>query len=127
MRLPLALFAIALGAVEVAGALQEEIYLGILQSDTRAMIAGALGTAAGAIVLAAGIALLMRSQRTPELALASAYLSIPVFLIIGVAQHRAAWPITTVGMIYPVLLALYCRRAGVQQVALPNPSTHERH
>jgi hypothetical protein len=114
MRLPLSMFAIALGAVEVAGALQELIYLGILQSDTKAMIAGGLGAAAGAIVLAAGSALLMRSGRASELALASVYLSIPVFVLIGVVQHRAAWPITTVGMIFPVLLAVYCRRAAPQ-------------
>ena len=126
MRLPLALFAIALGAVEVAGALQELIYLGILQSDTDAMIAGALGTAAGAIVLAAGIALLVRSQRAPELALAAAYLSIPVFILIGVWKHRAAWPITTVGMIFPVLLALFCRWASARQLALQSAGAKQQ-
>jgi len=111
MRLPVALFAIALGAVEVAGAMQELVY-GIGQSVTHAVNAGALGAVAGAIVLAAGIALLVRSQRAPELALASAYISIPVFILIGVAKHFAAWPITTVGMLFPVLLAIFCRRAG---------------
>ena len=33
--------------------------------------------------------LLMRWARAPELALALAYLSIPVFVLIGVVQHRA--------------------------------------
>lgn len=32
MRLPLALFAIALGAVEVAAGVQELVYLGVLQA-----------------------------------------------------------------------------------------------
>jgi hypothetical protein len=70
MRLPVALFALALAAVEVAGAMQELFY-GITQSVTDAVNAGALGAVSGAIVLIAGIALLMRSRRAPELALAS--------------------------------------------------------
>ena len=110
MRLPIALFAIVLGAVEVAGGMQELIYLGILRSKTDALIAGTLGTVAGAIVLAAGIALLMRSERTAELAMAAAVISIPVFLMIGVFKHFAAWPITTVGMAFPVLFAFFCRQ-----------------
>lgn len=127
MRLPIALFAIALGAVEVAGALQELVY-GISQSVTDAVTAGALGTVAGAIVLAAGISLLVRSHRSPELALASAYISIPVFTLIGVAKHFAAWPITAVGMIFPVLLAVFCRRAGPRrQIALQNASSRQEH
>jgi hypothetical protein len=73
---PVALFALALGAVEVAGATQQLFY-GITQSVTDAVNAGALGAVSGAIVLIAGIALLMRSRRAPELALASAYISIP--------------------------------------------------
>ena len=111
MRLPIALFALALGAVEVAGAMQELFY-GITQSVTHAVNAGALGAVSGLIVLVAGGALLMRSPRTSELALASAYISLPVFLLIGVVQHFAAWPITLVGMIFPVLLAVFCRRVA---------------
>ena len=112
MRLPFALFAIALGAVEVAGALQELFY-GIPQSVMRAVISGALGLVAGSIVLAAGIALLIHAERTRELSLASAYISIAVFLVIGVGMHFAAWPITVVGMLFPVLLAIFCRRDQV--------------
>jgi len=117
MRLPIALFAIALGAVELAGALQELAY-GIPQSVTNAVNAGALGGVAGAIVLAAGIALLARSSRAPELALAAACISIPVFIIIGVVMHFAAWPITTVGMAFPILFAMFCRRQAAQSSAL---------
>lgn len=124
MRLAVALFGIALGAVEVAGAAQELVY-GIGQSVTHAVNAGALGAVAGAIVLAAGIALLMRSPGAPELALASAYISIPVFILIGVVRHFAAWPITTVGMLFPVLLALFCRRRGHQQTGLQNSPTQD--
>jgi hypothetical protein len=47
MRLPLAIFAIALGAVELAAGVQELVYLGVLQSQTYPLIAGTLGTLAG--------------------------------------------------------------------------------
>ena len=117
MRLPIALFAIVLGAVEVAGAMQELIYLGILRSRTDPLIAGALGTVAGALVLAAGIALLVRSGRTSELALAAVMVSIPVFVLIGVIQHRAAWPITIVGMVFPLLFVLFCRLPLIKAAA----------
>lgn len=113
MRLPLALFAIALGAVEVAAGVQELVYLGVLQSQTYPLLAGALGTVAGGMVLAAGIALLVRSERTAELALAAAYVSIPVFVLIGIITHRAGWPITAVGMLFPLLLAFLCRRPAL--------------
>lgn len=62
------------------------------------------------MVLAAGIALLVRSGRTPELALAAVYISIPVFVIVGIITHRAGWPITAVGMLFPVVFAFLCRR-----------------
>lgn len=125
MRLPIALFALALGAVEVAGAMQELFY-GITQSVTDAVNAGALGAVSGAIVLVAGIALLARSRRTPELALASAYISIPVFLLIGFVKHFAAWPITLVGMIFPVLFAVFCRRGASGRQSTPHNASQTR-
>jgi Ca2+/Na+ antiporter len=125
MRLPVALFALALGAVEVAGAMQELFY-GITQSVTDAVSAGALGAVSGAIVVIAGIALLTRSRRAPELALASAYISIPVFLLIGLVKHFAAWPITLVGMIFPILLAVFCRRGASGQQSTPHDATAAR-
>jgi hypothetical protein len=111
MRLSLALFAILLGAVEVAAGVQELVYLGVLRSQTYPLIAGTVGAVAGAMVLAAGIALLMRSERAEELALAAAYVSIPVFVMIGIITHRAGWPITAVGMLFPVGLAVFCRKS----------------
>lgn len=110
MRLPVALFAIVLGALEVAGGMQELIYRGIMRSETDPLIAGTLGTVAGAIVLAAGIALLMRSDHTSELALAAALISFPVFVLIGVFQHYAGWGITALGLTFPILFAIFCRR-----------------
>ncbi len=110
MRLPLALFAIVLGAVEAAAGVQELVYLGVLRSQTYPLIAGTLGVVAGVMVLIAGITLLLRSPRAAELSLSSAYISVPVFVLIGIVTRRAGWPITAVGMLFPVLLAMFCRK-----------------
>lgn len=116
-RMPISLMAMLLGAVETGGGVQELVYLGVLNSQTEAMIVGSLGTVGGALLLAAGIALLLDSPRTRLLVEASAYVSVPVFLFIGVIKHYAAWPITIVGMIYPVLMLVYCRLAGRREGA----------
>jgi hypothetical protein len=86
-------------------------------------MAGTLGTVAGAMVLAAGIALLLRSERATELALAAAYISIPVFVMIGIVRHTAGLPITVVGMVFPVLLTIYCRRSPIHPASNPQKAS----
>lgn len=116
-RMPVSLLAMLIGAVETGGGVQELVYLGVLNSQTEPMIVGALGTVGGALLLAAGIALLIDSRRALVLVEASVYVSLLVFLFIGVIKHYAAWPITVVGMVYPVLMLVYCRLAGTREAA----------
>jgi hypothetical protein len=111
-QMPLALFAILLGAVDTAAGLQEVVYLGILQSETEPLVMGALGTVASALLLAAGIALLIRARLSAVLVQAAAYVAVPVFILTGVIKHYAAWPSTVMGIAYPLLLFLYCQRIG---------------
>ena len=111
-QMPVALFAIVFGALETAGAVQELVYRGILASLTEPLIIGALGTVAGALLLAAGIALLLSSPLTGVLAPAAAYVSVPVFILSGVVKHYAGWPITVVGIVYPILMFFFCRKLG---------------
>jgi hypothetical protein len=109
--MPVALFAMVFGALEFAGGAQEMIYLGFLQSERYPLIAGVLGVLAGGLLFAAGIALLVRSQLTSVLAQATAWISVPVFILTGVVTHRAGWPITAVGIGYPLFLALFCMKS----------------
>jgi len=115
-QMPFALFAIVFGALETAGGAQEMIYLGILNSETYPLIAGALGVVAGGLLLAAGIALLVRSQLAHVLAQATAWISVPVFVLTGIVTRRAGWHITAVGIVFPVLLVFFCwrNRSGSQ-------------
>ena len=109
-QLPLALFALVFGTLEAAGGAQEMIYLGIINSETYPLIAGALGVLAGGLLFAAGITLLIRSPLAPVLAQATAWISVPVFILTGIVTRRAGWPITAVGILFPLLL-LFCQRS----------------
>ena len=110
-RMPIALFAIIFGALETAGGAQETIYLGILHSETEPLIIGTLGTVGGVLLLCAGITLLVHSALSATLVPAAAYACIPVSVICGVIKHYAAWPITTVGILYPLFMFIYYRLA----------------
>jgi len=111
-QMPVALLAIVLAVLETAGGAQELIYLGILRSETYPLVAGALGTLAGTLLLAAGVALLLGSPLIAVLVPASAWVSVPVFILVGIVTHRAGWPITAAGILFPLFLVFFCQKAG---------------
>ena len=108
--MPLAVFALVFGTLEAAGGAQEMIYLGIMNSETYPLVAGALGVLTGALLLATGITLLISSPLAPVLAQATAWVSVPVFILTGIVTRRAGWPITAVGIGFPLFL-LFCQRS----------------
>lgn len=67
--------------------------------------------------LAAGIALLVRSPLAGELALATACVSVPVFILIGMVTRRAGWPMTALGIAFPLLFVVFCRKSSSVVVA----------
>ena len=111
-QMPFALLAIVFGALETAGGAQELVYLGIMNSETYPLVAGTLGVVAGGFLLAAGVALLLRSQFVAVLAQTIAWISVPVFILTGIVTHHAGWPITAVGILFPLLLLFFCLRSG---------------
>jgi hypothetical protein len=113
-QMPLALLALVFGVLEAAGGTQEMVYLGIMNSETYPLVAGAMGVLAGGLLLAAGITLLISSPLAPVLAQATAWISVPVFTLTGIVTHRAGWPITAVGILFPLLLVFFqaSRKAG---------------
>lgn len=100
----IAVGAILLGALETAGGAQELIIQGIVRNRTYPLTAGTLGTIAGALLLASGAALLLDSPKARVLVEATAYVSLPVFLLIGIITRIAGWPITALGIGFPLLL-----------------------
>jgi hypothetical protein len=116
-QMPVALFAIIFGALETAGGAQELVYRGILNSETEPMIIGALGTLGGIFLVAAGIALLISSRLTAVLVPSACYVCVPIAFIAGVYKHYAGWPITLVGIVYPLFLFFFWHKSGKGVVA----------
>ena len=69
-----------------------------------------LGTLAGALIVAAGVALLIRFHLLMTLAEAAACVSVPVAILAGVIKHYAGWPMTVVGIALPIFLLFYCQK-----------------
>jgi hypothetical protein len=111
-QMPIALLALVLATLETAGAAQELVYLGILRSETYPLVAGALGTLAGVLLLAAGVALLLGSPLVAVLVPATAWISVPVFILTGIVTHRAGWPITAAGILFPLFMVFFCQKIG---------------
>jgi len=108
-QMPIALLAISLGAIEIAGGAQELVYMGILKSRTEPLVIGALGTVAGALLLAAGIAVLVRSALSTVLVAATAYVSVPFFILAGIVKHYTGWPMTATGIAFPLVILFWQR------------------
>lgn len=105
----IATFTIIVGALLTAGGLQELIVQGILNNRTFPLLGGTLGTVAGCFVLATGIALFRDSAKAPRLALTSAAVSLPTFVLIGLIERLAGWHVTILGLVLPVVLVLLTR------------------
>jgi hypothetical protein len=106
----IAILTILIGALLTAGGVQELVVQGILNNRLFPLVGGTLGTVAGALVLAAGIALLRASPLTMVLARAAAYVCIPVYILIGFITPLAGWPARIVGIAFPVFLLVYLQK-----------------
>jgi hypothetical protein len=65
-------------------------------------------------VLSAGVALLRQSPRAVPLMRDAALVSIPVFVLIGFILPLAGWPVTIIGIGFPLFLLLYYRGTGLK-------------
>ena len=103
----IAILTILVGALLTAGGVQELVVQGILTNRLYPLIGGTLGTVAGALILSAGIALLRQSPRAGDLTRAAAFVSVPVFILIGFVRPLAGWPVRIVGIAFPLFLLAY--------------------
>jgi hypothetical protein len=106
----LAVISILVGAVQAAGGVQELVFEGVLNNRLYPLVGGTLGTVAGVFLLATGIALFRRSSDVLRLARATASVSLPVFLLIGIIEPLAGRPATILGLAMPVLILAVLRR-----------------
>jgi len=106
----IAILTILIGAVLTAGGAQELIVQGIFNNRRYPLLGGTLGAVAGALLLSAGIALLRESPRATDLIRASAFVCVPVFVIIGFIWPLAGWPVRIIGIAFPLFLLAYFRK-----------------
>jgi|SoiMethySBSTD1v2_1073268.scaffolds.fasta_scaffold419434_3 hypothetical protein len=109
----IAIVTILFGALAIAGGLQELVAQGILNSRLIPLLGGTLGAVSGALLVAAGIALLRRSPRATELARAAAVTAIPIYVLIGqLVWGLAGWSVTLLGLAWPAVLLIATRPSG---------------
>jgi len=107
---------ILIGALLTAGGVQELVVQGIFNNRRYPLLGGTLGAVAGALLLSAGIALLRQSPRAAALLRASAFVCVPVFVLIGFIWPLAGWPVRIVGITFPLFLLLYFRKPSTAEV-----------
>lgn len=107
----IAVITILIGAVLTAGGIQELVVQGIFNNRRYPLLGGTLGTVAGALLLSAGVALLRQSPRAVALIRASAWVCVPVFVMIGFIWPLAGWPVKIIGIGFPLFLLAYFRES----------------
>ena len=109
----IAIVTILFGALALAGGLQELFAQGILNSQKIPLLGGTMGAVSGALLVAAGVALLRRSPRAAELARAAAVTTIPIMILIGqLVWGLAGWGVTLLGLAWPAVLLVVTAPSG---------------
>ena len=67
--------------------------------------------------LVAAAAIVLAAAPHAVLAQATAWISVPVFILTGMVTRRAGWPITAVGILFPLLLLFGQKSRGAGETA----------
>lgn len=110
----IAILAILIGALLTAAGIQEVVVQGIVNNRLFNLTGGTLGTVAGGLILSAGIALIRQSPRAYDYIRAAAFVSVPVFILIGFIVPLAGWPVRIIGIAFPLFLLFYFRKSFTQ-------------
>ena len=109
---------IFVGALNAAAGTQELVVQGIFNNQRIPLTGGTLGAVAGALLVAAGVALIRHSPQAASLTRAAAISMLAVMALIGMlGWGLAGWPMTLVGFVWPLFLTFHVR--GAHSVAQP--------
>jgi hypothetical protein len=113
-----AILTIFVGALNAAAGTQELVVQGIFNNQKIPLTGGTLGTVAGALLVSAGVALIRESPRAVSLTTAAAISMLAVTALVGMlGWGLAGWPMTLVGLAWPVFLLFHVR--GGRKLAQP--------
>jgi uncharacterized membrane protein len=107
MRMTMAVLSILIGAIEIVNALIEGRAATAVGMDPAAVTAVSFIVVAGILLVAAGIAQLVRSTRAPAVTLVAAATCAAVFALILVLSPRMSIFSTMLGIGYPIVLLIF--------------------
>jgi len=103
-----AILTIFLGALGTAAGVQELVVQGILNNQKIPLTGGTLGAVSGVLTISAGVTLLCQSRQAIDLTRAAALAGLMVAVLVGkIVWGLAGWPMTIVGLGWPLFLLIY--------------------
>ena len=118
-KMTMAILAITIGALEAMNALQEAWGAGIVNHDSRALLGGTIAMVAGALLIAAGVALLRRSPNAGRLAQGAAVTCLVVFAFLALVLPLLSGFAIVLGIGFPVALYAFAHWDRPRDVGAP--------
>ena len=106
---PMAILALLIGAFEAVSAVVEGWAGGVMNHDLYSLMDGVLGTVAGALLVATGVALLRRAPRAAAWAQGAALVCLVLFVVVALVKSRMSVAFTVLGVGFPIVLLLFLR------------------
>lgn len=116
--LAMGMVAILMGGFEILGALGEWWIGGVVGHDGGALVGGAFGAVAGAILLAAGVALTRSDPGALRFARGAAITALVTFAVLSVVNPVLSIFARLVGVLVPIAVLFVTMRAQRQTVAV---------
>lgn len=107
MKMAMGILAAMVGALETTNAFQEVWGAGIVNHDSRSLLAGTIAMVAGMLLVGAGVALLRRSPNAMSLAQGAAITSVAVFAFLGVFVPLLSIFAIVLGTVFPIALLAF--------------------
>ena len=107
MKMTMGILAIMAGALEAMNALEEVWGTGIVHHDPRSLLGGTIAMVAGALLIAAGAALLRRSPNARSLAQGAAITCLAVFAFLAVFVPLLSRFAIILGIGFPIALLAF--------------------
>jgi hypothetical protein len=107
----MAILAILVGAIEVVNSMVEGWFGGIVNHAGSSLVGAAVGVAAGALLVAAAIALLRRSPGAAVLATGAAIACLAVFVLVALVRPMFSIFADILGIGFPIAMLLFLRGA----------------
>ena len=119
MKMTMGILAVLVGALETMNAFQEVWGAGVVNHDSRSLLAGTIAMVAGVLIIAAGTGLLRSSPNARSLARGAAITSLVVFACLGVFVPLLSMFAIVLGTVFPIALLAFAHWDRPRGMAAP--------